>query len=94
MSWLPHDLKLSLAQDKTLTVSDPVKGPLDTPEPSAVEEAHYELKAVVCHVKGIEGRGNLVGHIRADQNEEDSSHQQWFLFNDFVIQPLPKVPLL
>jgi PAB-dependent poly(A)-specific ribonuclease subunit 2 len=91
-SWLPHELKMSLSQDASLTVTDPLKNQLHNivQDTAAIVEASYELKALVCHVKGIEGRGNLVGHILVSTGEGATRQSQWYLFNDFVIQPLSK----
>lgn len=61
------------------------------------ESCLYELRAVVCHVRSTEGPGNLVAHILTapchSKGEEggERSERRWYLFNDFVIQPLSKV---
>uniref|UniRef100_A0A672IUC8 USP domain-containing protein n=1 Tax=Salarias fasciatus TaxID=181472 RepID=A0A672IUC8_SALFA len=65
---------------------------------SASEEAEgaalYDLVVTVPHILDARTGGNLVAHIKVGetyhQRKEGVTHQQWYLFNDFLIEPIDK----
>uniref|UniRef100_A0A3B3DY03 Poly(A) specific ribonuclease subunit PAN2 n=1 Tax=Oryzias melastigma TaxID=30732 RepID=A0A3B3DY03_ORYME len=64
----------------------------------AVEEEEgaslYDLVVTVPHIQDGRTGGNLVAHIKVGetyhQRKEGVTHQQWYLFNDFLIEPIDK----
>uniref|UniRef100_A0A3Q3FLL4 PAN2-PAN3 deadenylation complex catalytic subunit PAN2 n=1 Tax=Labrus bergylta TaxID=56723 RepID=A0A3Q3FLL4_9LABR len=54
----------------------------------------YDLVVTVPHVLDARTGGNLVAHIKVGetyhQRKEGVTHQQWYLFNDFLIEPIDK----
>uniref|UniRef100_H3BHA3 PAN2-PAN3 deadenylation complex catalytic subunit PAN2 n=1 Tax=Latimeria chalumnae TaxID=7897 RepID=H3BHA3_LATCH len=54
----------------------------------------YDLMVTVAHILDSRTGGNLVAHIRVGetyhQRKEGVTHQQWYLFNDFLIEPVDK----
>uniref|UniRef100_A0A8B9HHP0 Poly(A) specific ribonuclease subunit PAN2 n=1 Tax=Astyanax mexicanus TaxID=7994 RepID=A0A8B9HHP0_ASTMX len=64
----------------------------------AAEEAEgaavYDLVVTVPHILDARTGGNLVAHIKVGetyhQRKEGVTHQQWYLFNDFLIEPIDK----
>uniref|UniRef100_A0A667YEH4 PAN2-PAN3 deadenylation complex catalytic subunit PAN2 n=1 Tax=Myripristis murdjan TaxID=586833 RepID=A0A667YEH4_9TELE len=65
---------------------------------SSAEEADgaslYDLVVTVPHILDARTGGNLVAHIKVGetyhQRKEGVTHQQWYLFNDFLIEPIDK----
>uniref|UniRef100_A0A8C0ZJC2 PAN2-PAN3 deadenylation complex catalytic subunit PAN2-like n=1 Tax=Cyanistes caeruleus TaxID=156563 RepID=A0A8C0ZJC2_CYACU len=96
--WIPHAIKMRLTKSKELDVSnwsesDEVKRqnrPMDDPESVYI----YDLMATVVHILDSRTGGSLVGHIKVGetyhQRKEGVTHQQWYLFNDFLIEPVDK----
>ncbi|KAH0505527.1 PAB-dependent poly(A)-specific ribonuclease subunit PAN2 [Microtus ochrogaster] len=66
--------------------------------PARAEEEHgvyvYDLMATVVHILDSRTGGSLVAHIKVGetyhQRKEGVTHQQWYLFNDFLIEPIDK----
>lgn len=92
--WIPHAIKMSLTKNKELDVcnwseSDELS-PSDDPDSVYV----YDLMATVVHILDSRTGGSLVGHIKVGetyhQRKEGVTHQQWYLFNDFLIEPVDK----
>uniref|UniRef100_A0A8C4NAI4 PAN2-PAN3 deadenylation complex catalytic subunit PAN2 n=1 Tax=Eptatretus burgeri TaxID=7764 RepID=A0A8C4NAI4_EPTBU len=58
------------------------------------ESVMYDLMASVAHVLDPRTGGNLTAHIRVPQTyhqrKEGVTHTQWYLFNDFLIEPIDK----
>lgn len=56
---------------------------------------YYDLFATVCHIKDTKTGGNLVSHINVGepyhQRKENVTCTQWYMFNDFLIEPIEKV---
>ncbi|KTF90935.1 hypothetical protein cypCar_00007084 [Cyprinus carpio] len=54
----------------------------------------YDLVVTVSHIQDARTGGNLVVHIKVGetyhQRKEGVTHQQWYLFNDFLIEPIDK----
>uniref|UniRef100_A0A4W3GU88 PAB-dependent poly(A)-specific ribonuclease subunit PAN2-like n=1 Tax=Callorhinchus milii TaxID=7868 RepID=A0A4W3GU88_CALMI len=54
----------------------------------------YDLVVTVAHVLDPRTGGNLVAHIKVGetyhQRKEGVTHKQWYLFNDFLIEPIDK----
>uniref|UniRef100_A0A3Q0S8Q1 PAN2-PAN3 deadenylation complex catalytic subunit PAN2 n=1 Tax=Amphilophus citrinellus TaxID=61819 RepID=A0A3Q0S8Q1_AMPCI len=54
----------------------------------------YDLVVTVPHILDARTGGNLVAHIKVGetyhQRKEGVTHQQWYLFNDFLIEPIDK----
>uniref|UniRef100_A0A3P9DUW5 PAN2-PAN3 deadenylation complex catalytic subunit PAN2-like n=1 Tax=Maylandia zebra TaxID=106582 RepID=A0A3P9DUW5_9CICH len=52
----------------------------------------YDLVATVPHILDAGAGGNMVAHIKVGetyhQRKEGVSRQQWYLFNDFLIEPI------
>uniref|UniRef100_A0A671U6I5 PAN2-PAN3 deadenylation complex catalytic subunit PAN2 n=1 Tax=Sparus aurata TaxID=8175 RepID=A0A671U6I5_SPAAU len=92
--WIPLTLKMSISKSQGLEISSWPEGE----ELSAAEEeegaALYDLVVTVSHVLDARTGGNLVAHIKVGetyhQRKEGVTHQQWYLFNDFLIEPIDK----
>ncbi|KAI1897084.1 hypothetical protein AGOR_G00079470 [Albula goreensis] len=76
----------------------PLSLKIENEELSAAEEAEgaaiYDLVVTVSHVLDARTGGSLVAHIKVGetyhQRKEGVTHQQWYLFNDFLIEPIDK----
>ncbi|XP_072769839.1 PAN2-PAN3 deadenylation complex catalytic subunit PAN2 isoform X2 [Nerophis lumbriciformis] len=93
--WIPLTLKMSISKNQGLEISSWPEGE----EMSAAEEemegaALYDLVVTVPHILDARAGGNLVAHIKVGetyhQRKEGVTHQQWYLFNDFLIEPIDK----
>ncbi|KAF7669050.1 hypothetical protein LDENG_00254550 [Lucifuga dentata] len=92
--WIPITLKMSISKSQGLEISNWPEGE----ELSSAEEAEgaalYDLVVTVPHVLDTRTGGNLVAHIKVGetyhQRKEGVTHQQWYLFNDFLIEPIDK----
>lgn len=92
--WIPLSLKMTMNKNKELEVTSWSEGE----ELSSSEEAQgavvYDLVVTVPHVLDPRTGGNLVAHIKVGetyhQRKEGVTHQQWYLFNDFLIEPIDK----
>ncbi|NXO13151.1 PAN2 protein, partial [Oriolus oriolus] len=92
--WIPHAIKMRLTKSKELDVSNWSESdelsPTDDPESVYI----YDLMATVVHILDSRTGGSLVGHIKVGetyhQRKEGVTHQQWYLFNDFLIEPVDK----
>ncbi|KAF7210274.1 PAN2-PAN3 deadenylation complex catalytic subunit PAN2 isoform X1 [Nothobranchius furzeri] len=92
--WIPATLKMSISKTQGLEISSCSEGE----ELSSAEEAEgaslYDLVVTVPHVQDARTGGNLVAHIKVSetyhQRKEGVTHQQWYLFNDFLIEPIDK----
>ncbi|XP_051913927.1 PAN2-PAN3 deadenylation complex catalytic subunit PAN2 isoform X1 [Hippocampus zosterae] len=92
--WIPLTLKMAINKSQGLQISSWPEGE----ELSGGEEADgvalYDLVVTVPHVLDARTGGNLVAHIKVGetyhQRKEGVTHQQWYLFNDFLIEPIDK----
>uniref|UniRef100_A0A667YUY6 Poly(A) specific ribonuclease subunit PAN2 n=1 Tax=Myripristis murdjan TaxID=586833 RepID=A0A667YUY6_9TELE len=92
--WIPLTLKMSISKSQGLEISNWPEGE----ELSSAEEADgaslYDLVVTVPHILDARTGGNLVAHIKVGetyhQRKEGVTHQQWYLFNDFLIEPIDK----
>uniref|UniRef100_A0A672YGD8 Poly(A) specific ribonuclease subunit PAN2 n=1 Tax=Sphaeramia orbicularis TaxID=375764 RepID=A0A672YGD8_9TELE len=92
--WIPLTLKMSISKTQGLEISTWPEGE----ELSSAEEAEgaslYDLVVTVPHILDVRTGGNLVAHIKVGetyhQRKEGVTHQQWYLFNDFLIEPIDK----
>ncbi|RMB90382.1 hypothetical protein DUI87_33268 [Hirundo rustica rustica] len=92
--WIPHAIKMRLTKSKELDVSNCSEtdelSPTDDPDSVYI----YDLMATVVHILDPRTGGSLVGHIKVGetyhQRKEGVTHQQWYLFNDFLIEPVDK----
>lgn len=94
--WVPYSLKMKLSKNKELEVLNCS----DNDEPSQSEDNAdeatnvYDLVATVVHILDPRTGGSLVAHIKVGetyhQRKEGVTHQQWYLFNDFLIEPVDK----
>ncbi|XP_028439462.1 PAN2-PAN3 deadenylation complex catalytic subunit PAN2 isoform X1 [Perca flavescens] len=92
--WIPLTLKMSISKSQGLEISSWPEGE----ELSAAEEEEgasvYDLVVTVPHILDARAGGNLVAHIKVGetyhQRKEGVTHQQWYLFNDFLIEPIDK----
>ncbi|XP_028929154.1 PAN2-PAN3 deadenylation complex catalytic subunit PAN2 isoform X3 [Ornithorhynchus anatinus] len=92
--WLPYSLRMRLSKGKELDISDwAPRGQRSEAEAEAEEGVClYDLMATVVHVLDPRTGGSLAGHIKVGetyhQRKEGVTHQQWYLFNDFLIEPV------
>ncbi|XP_053411921.1 PAN2-PAN3 deadenylation complex catalytic subunit PAN2 isoform X3 [Nycticebus coucang] len=94
--WLPFSIRLKMTKNKGLDVCSWTDG--DEWGPARAEEEHgvyvYDLMATVVHILDSRTGGSLVAHIKVGetyhQRKEGVTHQQWYLFNDFLIEPIDK----
>ncbi|XP_072179674.1 PAN2-PAN3 deadenylation complex catalytic subunit PAN2-like [Diadema setosum] len=94
-SWLPLYIKVRLSDEKKVDIHE-LK-----PESDRVDDvdeegyATYYLHASVGHVRDPRTGGNLVAHINVGKTyhkrKEGVTHMQWYIFNDFSIQPIDKM---
>ncbi|KAG9333973.1 hypothetical protein JZ751_009289 [Albula glossodonta] len=92
--WIPLSLKMSISKTQGLEICSWS----ENEELSAAEEAEgaaiYDLVVTVSHVLDARTGGSLVAHIKVGetyhQRKEGVTHQQWYLFNDFLIEPIDK----
>ncbi|CAH2224335.1 PAN2-PAN3 deadenylation complex catalytic subunit PAN2 isoform X1 [Pelobates cultripes] len=88
--WIPYSLKMKLSKDKKLEVLNCSETEEATDEDTNV----YDLTATVVHILDQRTGGSLVAHIKVGetyhQRKEGVTHQQWYLFNDFLIEPVDK----
>ncbi|NXP77006.1 PAN2 protein, partial [Ramphastos sulfuratus] len=92
--WIPHAIKMKLSKSKELDVcnwsENEELAPGDDPDSVYI----YDLMATVVHILDPRTGGSLVGHIKVGetyhQRKEGVTHQQWYLFNDFLIEPVDK----
>ncbi|XP_028653880.1 PAN2-PAN3 deadenylation complex catalytic subunit PAN2 [Erpetoichthys calabaricus] len=92
--WIPLSLRLNLNKNKELDVCSWNEGEELSPEEEAAGNVVYDLVATVPHILDSRTGGNLVAHIKVSetyhQRKEGVTHQQWYLFNDFLIEPIDK----
>ncbi|KAK0133884.1 PAN2-PAN3 deadenylation complex catalytic subunit PAN2 [Merluccius polli] len=92
--WIPLTMKMSIRKNHGLEISNWA----EAEELSAAEEEEgaslYDLVVTVPHLLDARTGGNLVAHIKVGetyhQRKEGVTHQQWYLFNDFLIEPVDK----
>uniref|UniRef100_A0A8C6VAE4 PAN2-PAN3 deadenylation complex catalytic subunit PAN2 n=1 Tax=Naja naja TaxID=35670 RepID=A0A8C6VAE4_NAJNA len=92
--WIPYSIKMKLSKNKELEVynwdESSELAMLEDQESTYV----YDLMATVVHILDSRTGGSLVGHIKVGetyhQRKEGVTHQQWYLFNDFLIEPVDK----
>uniref|UniRef100_A0A670JX17 USP domain-containing protein n=1 Tax=Podarcis muralis TaxID=64176 RepID=A0A670JX17_PODMU len=92
--WIPYSIKMKLSKNKELEVYNWDESTeltvLDDQESTYV----YDLMATIVHILDSRTGGSLVGHIKVGetyhQRKEGVTHQQWYLFNDFLIEPVDK----
>ncbi|XP_030589978.1 PAN2-PAN3 deadenylation complex catalytic subunit PAN2-like [Archocentrus centrarchus] len=91
--WIPATLKMSISKNQELEI---MSWP-ESEELSAAEEGEgaslYDLVVTVPHI--LDGKaGNLVAHIKVGetyhQRKVGVAQQQWYLFNDFLVEPIDK----
>ncbi|XP_024915310.1 PAN2-PAN3 deadenylation complex catalytic subunit PAN2 isoform X2 [Cynoglossus semilaevis] len=92
--WIPLSLKMSISKSQGLEISSWPEGEELSAEDEAAGAALYDLVVTVSHVLDARTGGNLVVHIKVGetyhQRKEGVTHQQWYLFNDFLIEPIDK----
>ncbi|MBN3291896.1 PAN2 protein, partial [Polypterus senegalus] len=92
--WIPLSLRLNLNKNKELDVCSWNESEELSPEEEAAGNVVYDLVATVPHILDSRTGGNLVAHIKVSetyhQRKEGVTHQQWYLFNDFLIEPIDK----
>eukprot|EP00062_Callorhinchus_milii_P026898 gi/632989561/ref/XP_007883715.1/ PREDICTED: PAB-dependent poly(A)-specific ribonuclease subunit PAN2-like [Callorhinchus milii] len=89
--WIPFSIKMKLNKNKKLEVNNwNEKEECDDEENTFL----YDLVVTVAHVLDPRTGGNLVAHIKVGetyhQRKEGVTHKQWYLFNDFLIEPIDK----
>ncbi|XP_064408535.1 PAN2-PAN3 deadenylation complex catalytic subunit PAN2 isoform X2 [Latimeria chalumnae] len=93
-TWIPYSIKMRLSKTKELEVTrcseSEELNPMEEEEGTYI----YDLMVTVAHILDSRTGGNLVAHIRVGetyhQRKEGVTHQQWYLFNDFLIEPVDK----
>ncbi|XP_063808660.1 PAN2-PAN3 deadenylation complex catalytic subunit PAN2 isoform X2 [Pseudophryne corroboree] len=93
--WVPYSLKMKLSKNKELDVLNCAEGEEPSPSDDENEATNvYDLMATVVHILDPRTGGSLVAHIKVGetyhQRKEGVTHQQWYLFNDFLIEPVDK----
>ncbi|CAJ0966095.1 unnamed protein product [Ranitomeya imitator] len=94
--WVPYSLKMKLSKNKELEVLNCSENEETSQVENNADEATnvYDLMATVNHVLDPRTGGSLVAHIKVGetyhQRKEGVTHQQWYLFNDFLIEPVDK----
>uniref|UniRef100_A0A8C5FP04 PAN2-PAN3 deadenylation complex catalytic subunit PAN2 n=1 Tax=Gadus morhua TaxID=8049 RepID=A0A8C5FP04_GADMO len=92
--WIPLTMKMTISKTQSLEV---VNWP-EAEELSTAEEEDgaclFDLVVTVPHLLDARTGGNLVAHIKVGETyhvrKEGVTHQQWYLFNDFLIEPVDK----
>ncbi|XP_030052590.1 PAN2-PAN3 deadenylation complex catalytic subunit PAN2 isoform X1 [Microcaecilia unicolor] len=91
--WIPYFIRMKLSKNKELEVLNWS----DSDEASSTQEEStyiYDLMATVVHILDPRTGGSLVAHIKVGetyhQRKEGVTHSQWYLFNDFLIEPVDK----
>uniref|UniRef100_A0A287DFG6 PAN2-PAN3 deadenylation complex catalytic subunit PAN2 n=1 Tax=Ictidomys tridecemlineatus TaxID=43179 RepID=A0A287DFG6_ICTTR len=99
--WLPFSIRMKMTKNKGLDVcnwTEYLSAVGFSWGPARAEEEHgvyvYDLMATVVHILDSRTGGSLVAHIKVGetyhQRKEGVTHQQWYLFNDFLIEPIDK----
>eukprot|EP00079_Xenopus_tropicalis_P010054 XP_002934576.2 PREDICTED: PAB-dependent poly(A)-specific ribonuclease subunit PAN2 [Xenopus tropicalis] len=94
--WVPCSLKMKLSKTKGLEVLNCMENEelLQSDDDKDESTNVYDLMATVVHILDPRTGGSLVAHIKVGetyhQRKEGVTHQQWYLFNDFLIEPVDK----
>ncbi|KAK2825541.1 hypothetical protein Q7C36_019468 [Tachysurus vachellii] len=92
--WIPQSLKMCINKTHGLEVCSWNGTEELNPEEESEGAAVYDLVVTVPHILDPRTGGNLVAHIKVGetyhQRKEGVTHQQWYLFNDFLIEPVDK----
>ncbi|XP_053542297.1 PAN2-PAN3 deadenylation complex catalytic subunit PAN2 isoform X2 [Ictalurus punctatus] len=92
--WIPQSLKMCINKTHGLEVCSWLETDELSPEEESEGAAVYDLVVTVPHILDPRTGGNLVAHIKVGetyhQRKEGVTHQQWYLFNDFLIEPIDK----
>ncbi|XP_075708229.1 PAN2-PAN3 deadenylation complex catalytic subunit PAN2 isoform X2 [Rhinoderma darwinii] len=94
--WVPYSLKMKLSKNKALEVLNCSENEEPSQSEDNSDEATnvYDLIATVVHILDPRTGGSLVAHIKVGetyhQRKEGVTHKQWYLFNDFLIEPVDK----
>ncbi|XP_030589982.1 PAN2-PAN3 deadenylation complex catalytic subunit PAN2-like [Archocentrus centrarchus] len=92
--WIPATLKMSISKNQELEI---MSWP-ESEELSAAEEGEgaslYDLVVTVPHILDDDTGDTLVAHIKVGETYHDRKEgvyqQQWYLFNDFLVEPIDK----
>ncbi|XP_072105007.1 PAN2-PAN3 deadenylation complex catalytic subunit PAN2 isoform X3 [Mobula birostris] len=92
--WIPDSIKMRLTKNKELEVTNWT----ENEGLSSLEDEEntylYDLVVTVAHILDPRTGGSLVAHIKVGetyhQRKEGVTHKQWYLFNDFLIEPIDK----
>ncbi|XP_059812328.1 PAN2-PAN3 deadenylation complex catalytic subunit PAN2 isoform X2 [Hypanus sabinus] len=92
--WIPDSIKMKLTKNKELEVTNWI----ENEGLSSLEDEEntylYDLVVTVAHILDPRTGGSLVAHIKVGetyhQRKEGVTHKQWYLFNDFLIEPIDK----
>lgn len=92
-SWIPLGLRVKLMEDGDVRV-DEILDEEPLPKDEAMRREFYEIFAVVYSVQQQDAGRHLVSCIKGSepyhQRKERVTCHQWYLFNDFCIQPIEK----
>ncbi|OCT92814.1 hypothetical protein XELAEV_18015878mg [Xenopus laevis] len=94
--WVPCSLKMKLSKSKGLEVLNCSENEelLQSDDDKDESTNVYDLMATVVHILDPRTGGSLVAHFKVGetyhQRKEGVTHQQWYLFNDFLIEPVDK----
>uniref|UniRef100_A0A8C3G2Z1 PAN2-PAN3 deadenylation complex catalytic subunit PAN2 n=1 Tax=Cyclopterus lumpus TaxID=8103 RepID=A0A8C3G2Z1_CYCLU len=92
--WIPPSLKMSISKSQGLEIGSWPEGEELSTEEEEEGASVYDLVVTVPHILDARTGGNLVAHIKVGetyhQRKEGVTHQQWYLFNDFLIEPIDK----
>ncbi|XP_076874775.1 PAN2-PAN3 deadenylation complex catalytic subunit PAN2 isoform X2 [Brachyhypopomus gauderio] len=92
--WIPLCVRMRISKSHGLEVCSWPEAEELSAEDEAGGAAIYDLVVTVPHILDARTGGNLVAHIKVGetyhQRKEGVTHQQWYLFNDFLIEPIDK----
>ncbi|XP_069762469.1 PAN2-PAN3 deadenylation complex catalytic subunit PAN2 isoform X2 [Narcine bancroftii] len=92
--WIPNSIKMKLTKNKDLEVTNWTENEGLSPLEDEENTYLYDLVVSVAHVLDPRTGGSLVAHIKVGetyhQRKEGVTHKQWYLFNDFLIEPIDK----
>ncbi|XP_035378442.1 PAN2-PAN3 deadenylation complex catalytic subunit PAN2 isoform X1 [Electrophorus electricus] len=92
--WIPLCIRMRISKTHGLEVCSRPEAEELSSEEEAGAAVVYDLVVTVPHILDARTGGNLVAHIKVGetyhQRKEGVTHQQWYLFNDFLIEPIDK----
>nr|KAG5693513.1 hypothetical protein BaRGS_006215 [Batillaria attramentaria] len=92
-SWIPLGLRIKLLEDGDLSVAE-ISDEEPLPKDETERREFYEIYGVVYCIQQQDAGRHLVSCVKVSepyhQRKERVTCHQWYLFNDFCIQPIEK----